>query len=199
MRFREEYKRYQLRDIQAIAIAQRPRFHISTRAFGIAILWLIAFASLLPTTTVGLFRACGNCHSVVHRVALCFGDRAVAPAGSTRPLAATNCLRSIERGWPQVSARGGTRNCRGARRVGRRLDRCRREPERGAARDLAARIRRSRVRAGSEFRRSGACPCDAVLISYWWHFILRWPMARVGPLSPGATGSGESPICWRCW
>jgi hypothetical protein len=42
MRFREEYKRYQLRDIQAIAIARRPRFHISTRAFGIALLWLIA-------------------------------------------------------------------------------------------------------------------------------------------------------------
>lgn len=46
MRFREEYKRYQLRDIQAIAIARRPRFHISTRAFGIAILWLIAFSIL---------------------------------------------------------------------------------------------------------------------------------------------------------
>jgi hypothetical protein len=43
VRFREEYKRYQLRDIQAVAIARRPRFHISTRAFGIAILWLIAY------------------------------------------------------------------------------------------------------------------------------------------------------------
>jgi hypothetical protein len=43
MRFREEYKRYQLRDIQAIAIAHRPRFHISTRAFGIGVLWLIAY------------------------------------------------------------------------------------------------------------------------------------------------------------
>ena len=47
MRFREEYKRYQLRDIQAIAIARRPRFHISTRAFGLAILWLIAYFSVL--------------------------------------------------------------------------------------------------------------------------------------------------------
>ena len=47
MRFREEYKRYQLQDIQAIVIANRPRFHISTRAAGIAIVWLIAFAALL--------------------------------------------------------------------------------------------------------------------------------------------------------
>lgn len=46
MRFREEYKRYQLSDIQAIVVANRPRFHISTRSFGIAILWLIAFSIL---------------------------------------------------------------------------------------------------------------------------------------------------------
>ena len=48
VRFREEYKRYQLQDIQAIAIARRPRFHISTRAFGIAYVWLMAFAILFP-------------------------------------------------------------------------------------------------------------------------------------------------------
>jgi hypothetical protein len=41
MRFREEYKRYQFRDIQAIVVAQTKRFHISTRAIGIAILWFI--------------------------------------------------------------------------------------------------------------------------------------------------------------
>jgi hypothetical protein len=46
LRFREEYKRYQLQDIQAIVIAHRPRFHISTRAAGIAIVWLIAFSVL---------------------------------------------------------------------------------------------------------------------------------------------------------
>jgi len=46
MRFREEYKRYQLRDIQAVAIAHRPRFHISTRAFVIGILWAIAYLVL---------------------------------------------------------------------------------------------------------------------------------------------------------
>ncbi len=57
MRFREEYKRYQLRDIQAIAIAHRPRFHISTRALGIAILWLIAYLSVLryPRATILLW------------------------------------------------------------------------------------------------------------------------------------------------
>jgi len=46
LRFREEYKRYQLQDIQAIAIAHRPRFHISTRAAGIAMVWLIAYSVL---------------------------------------------------------------------------------------------------------------------------------------------------------
>ena len=45
MRFREEYKRYYFRDIQAIMIARKPRFHISTRAALIAYLWLIAFAA----------------------------------------------------------------------------------------------------------------------------------------------------------
>jgi len=40
LRFREEYKRFYLRDIQAIVVADRPRFHISTRAAIIAALWL---------------------------------------------------------------------------------------------------------------------------------------------------------------
>ena len=40
LRFREEYKRFYLRDIQAIVVATRPRFHVSTRAAGIAALWL---------------------------------------------------------------------------------------------------------------------------------------------------------------
>src|SRR5262245_8463053 len=35
-RFREEYKRFYLRDIQAIAVARKPRFHISTRSIAIA-------------------------------------------------------------------------------------------------------------------------------------------------------------------
>jgi len=42
-RFREEYKRFYLRDIQAIVVATRSRFHISTRACGIAALWLAVF------------------------------------------------------------------------------------------------------------------------------------------------------------
>ena len=45
MRVREEYKRYQMRDVQAIVVARSARFHISTRAIGIACLWLIAFFS----------------------------------------------------------------------------------------------------------------------------------------------------------
>lgn len=42
LRFREEYKRYQFRDIQAIVVAKDRRFHISTRSLAIAFLWLMA-------------------------------------------------------------------------------------------------------------------------------------------------------------
>lgn len=45
MRFREEYKRYYFRDIQAIVIAESPRFHISTRSALIGYVWLVAFAA----------------------------------------------------------------------------------------------------------------------------------------------------------
>jgi hypothetical protein len=41
-RFREEYKRFYYRDVQAVAVANAPRFHISTRALLIAALWWIA-------------------------------------------------------------------------------------------------------------------------------------------------------------
>jgi len=42
-RFREDYKRYHLRDIQAIAVARGSRFHISSRAIGIAVAWLVTY------------------------------------------------------------------------------------------------------------------------------------------------------------
>jgi len=38
-RFREEYKRFYFRDVQAIVTASAPRFHISTRSLPIAALW----------------------------------------------------------------------------------------------------------------------------------------------------------------
>jgi len=41
-RFQEEYKRFYFRDVQAIAVADAPRFHISSRAVAIAALWLVA-------------------------------------------------------------------------------------------------------------------------------------------------------------
>ena len=50
-RVREEYKRFQFRDVQAIVVAQCPRFHISTRSLLIAFIWLPAsgvLSSLLP-------------------------------------------------------------------------------------------------------------------------------------------------------
>jgi hypothetical protein len=43
MRFREEYKRYYFRDIQAIVIGDGRSFHISTRASLIGYFWLLAF------------------------------------------------------------------------------------------------------------------------------------------------------------
>jgi hypothetical protein len=45
-RFREEYKRFYLRDVQAIVVANAPRFHISSRAILFALLWLIAYLSV---------------------------------------------------------------------------------------------------------------------------------------------------------
>lgn len=53
MRFREEYKRFHLRDVQAVAVAKAPRFHISTRALaagaacGIAVIFLPVFRPYL--------------------------------------------------------------------------------------------------------------------------------------------------------
>src|SRR4051794_25041567 len=39
-RFKEEYKRFYLRDIQAIAIARCSRFHLSSRTLVLGFLWL---------------------------------------------------------------------------------------------------------------------------------------------------------------
>jgi len=45
-RFREEYKRFYYRDVQAVSVAHAPRFHISTRALAIGGVWWIAAAIL---------------------------------------------------------------------------------------------------------------------------------------------------------
>jgi hypothetical protein len=45
-RFREEYKRFYFRDIQAIVTAKAPRFHISTRSAVIAVVWFAICLSL---------------------------------------------------------------------------------------------------------------------------------------------------------
>jgi hypothetical protein len=47
-RFKEEYKRFYLRDIQAIAVARAHRFHISSRSLAIGFVWLFAF-TIRPT------------------------------------------------------------------------------------------------------------------------------------------------------
>ncbi len=46
-RFKEEYKRYYLRDIQAIAIARTGRFHVSSRSLVLGAFWFIAFVASL--------------------------------------------------------------------------------------------------------------------------------------------------------
>jgi hypothetical protein len=43
MRVTEEYRRFYLRDVQAIVVARAPRFHLSTRCYWIAAVWLIAY------------------------------------------------------------------------------------------------------------------------------------------------------------
>lgn len=43
VRFREEYKRFHLSDVQAIVVARTARFHISTRSLGIATLWTMIY------------------------------------------------------------------------------------------------------------------------------------------------------------
>ncbi|HXB72474.1 MAG TPA: hypothetical protein VNY05_29825 [Candidatus Acidoferrales bacterium] len=50
-RVREEYKRFQFRDVQAIVVAQCPRFQISTRSLLLALIWLSAFG--LSSSTQG--------------------------------------------------------------------------------------------------------------------------------------------------
>jgi hypothetical protein len=45
-RFREDYKRFHLRDIQAIAVAAAPRFHISTRSAAVAFAWLCLYLAV---------------------------------------------------------------------------------------------------------------------------------------------------------
>jgi len=45
-RFREDYKRFHLRDVQAIVVASAPRFHISTRSLFIGAMWLFAYLAV---------------------------------------------------------------------------------------------------------------------------------------------------------
>jgi hypothetical protein len=51
LRFREEYKRFYLRDIQAIVMAKRPRFLVSTRAAVAGAVWLVALIAVWNRAT----------------------------------------------------------------------------------------------------------------------------------------------------
>jgi hypothetical protein len=55
-RFRDEYKRFYYRDVQAIAVARAPRFHISTRAVAIAFVLWVASAAIQILARVGGFQ-----------------------------------------------------------------------------------------------------------------------------------------------
>jgi hypothetical protein len=61
-RFRDEYKRFYYRDIQAIAVARAPRFHLSTRAAA------IAFACSVAATVVELLALRFHFSNVVYTV-----------------------------------------------------------------------------------------------------------------------------------
>ncbi len=50
-RVREEYKRFHFRDIQAIVIADAPRYHISSRALFIGAVWLAAYIAAAARTS----------------------------------------------------------------------------------------------------------------------------------------------------
>jgi hypothetical protein len=58
IRFSEEYKRFHLRDVQAIVVAKAPRFHVSTRALFFGALWLAAYLfarQAAPRVTIALW------------------------------------------------------------------------------------------------------------------------------------------------
>jgi len=50
-RVREDYRRFHFRDIQAIVIADAPRYHISTRALTIGAVWLVAYIAAAARTS----------------------------------------------------------------------------------------------------------------------------------------------------
>lgn len=61
LRVREDYKRFYFRDVQAVAVARAPRFHISTTHFLVIVLWLIAYAALrLVPPFAGILWAVGG-------------------------------------------------------------------------------------------------------------------------------------------
>lgn len=59
--FREEYKRFYLRDIQAIVVAPCARFHVSTPVFAVAVLWLLlSLVAFAPVVSFGTEWAYGT-------------------------------------------------------------------------------------------------------------------------------------------
>jgi hypothetical protein len=54
-RFKEEYKRYYLRDIQAIAIARASSYHLSSRSLFIGLLWTIALIASFRNSSMTLW------------------------------------------------------------------------------------------------------------------------------------------------
>jgi hypothetical protein len=51
-RFSERYKRFYFSEIQGIAVAEARRFHVSSRAMGIAVVWLVAVVAAQRFPTV---------------------------------------------------------------------------------------------------------------------------------------------------
>ena len=81
LRFREEYKRFYLRDIQAIVVATRSRFHVSTRVAAIAALWLAVWLAMNRAPWVSAVMSVAAIGFVLWWLYVC--TPAVAPAAST--------------------------------------------------------------------------------------------------------------------
>jgi hypothetical protein len=65
-RFRDEYKRFYYRDVQAIAVARAPRFHISTRSAAIAFAcWVAAIVVQILTRRASGFELFGAVYAAV--------------------------------------------------------------------------------------------------------------------------------------
>ena len=95
--FREEYKRFYLRDIQAIVVAPSARFYVSTPMLVFALLWLLpGLAIAFWPSAIAIVWGVGTTAMAATWLAISIAR--AAGAGCTRRSAKTICPRSIAPG-----------------------------------------------------------------------------------------------------